>query len=189
MRGAEPSLNIGDEPSASDISLQLWQGAYNALKASEPSLVSKYEDILTQYMYGPSSRKDLEDCDEQERLKRMRDITDKSLKKAQSRPKIEAAAGVAVQVIDLVREQVGSLLSPYPAAALAWSGFCTLTPVSPFPSEQCPKGHLTSGQALLTSQKVLAQALFGESNYARGSRLHYPTDEVFYESCAFVTER
>ena len=63
-------------------------------------------------------------------LRLMREITDMSLQKAESRLELKTVAGVAAQLIGLAQGLVGSLLSPYPTAALAWSGFCTVVLVS-----------------------------------------------------------
>jgi hypothetical protein len=120
-----------DKPTAAEVSMRLWEAAYEALKRAEPSLVNEYEEILTRYKNGPSSTQNvLGNCEGEERLKLMKEITDKSLQKAQSRPKKETAADVTIQLIEFAREQVGALLGAYPPAALAWSGFCTITPVS-----------------------------------------------------------
>ncbi|KAK3369440.1 hypothetical protein B0T24DRAFT_708020 [Lasiosphaeria ovina] len=103
----QPPQELEDEPAAAEISLQLWEGAYNALKNADPLLVSKYEDILLQY----------------------------------NRPKLEAAASMMMQLIEAARENVGALLEVYPAAALAWSGFCTITPFLLKPITENKKMH------------------------------------------------
>jgi hypothetical protein len=77
----------------------------------------------------PPPKNMFERCSGKIRLDLMNQITEKSLNKAKSRAKLEATAEVAVKVIDLAKEKVGSMLDAYPPAALAWSGFCTLTPV------------------------------------------------------------
>ncbi|KAF2670758.1 hypothetical protein BT63DRAFT_411860 [Microthyrium microscopicum] len=116
------------EPPVAEVSLRLWTGAYHAVKDSEPSLVEDYEMILTRYKNGPSKENAFANVDDEERLKLMKEITDKSLRKAKSRPKAEAAVEGTVQAIEFARELVGGFLEPYPPAALAWSGFCTITP-------------------------------------------------------------
>jgi NWD NACHT NTPase-like protein len=127
-----PKNPLSDEDDT-DISLQLWDSAYNALKEEENTkkLVIDYEIILTKYKNGPTAppKNMFERCSGKIRLDLMNQITEKSLNKAKSRAKLEATAEVAVKVIDLAKEKVGSMLDAYPPAALAWSGFCTLTPV------------------------------------------------------------
>jgi hypothetical protein len=127
---AKEQVSEGDDPTFAEMSLRLWETAYEDLKASNLSLVNEYETILTRYKFGPSSQNVLGACDGEERLKLMTLITEKSLQKAQSKPKVESAAGSTIELIDFARETVGALLGLYPPAALAWSGFCTLTPVN-----------------------------------------------------------
>jgi hypothetical protein len=142
--GSQPEPNQEDpsgkkplcEERDGKLSLQLWDGAYTALKddPKTKSLVIEYEDILTgKKKHGKSASatthtNTLDGCSGQERLEKMKQITETLLEKAKHE-KTEAAADFVLSLIDVAQDQVGGLLQAYPPAAIAWSGFCTLTPV------------------------------------------------------------
>ncbi|KPM35904.1 hypothetical protein AK830_g10685 [Neonectria ditissima] len=134
--------NTAEEP---DPSIRLWNKAYNSIKANNAELVIVFEEILTERMEGRSliGSEDVngaEDASSQplpnafnyygrSRLELMNQAVQKSLERAQKNERIESGLLDISNVIkDL--EKVGSaVLSPYPPAAMAWSGICAILPV------------------------------------------------------------
>lgn len=115
--------------------LELWNGAYDALR-DDPSctgLVIAYENIISQElpdrlkMGGLNSSFRGKTADQ--RLELLTAITSAGLEKRRG-SKSSQADDVAKIILDAAREQVESVLPEYQAASVAWTGFCTLTPVS-----------------------------------------------------------
>jgi hypothetical protein len=112
-----------------ELSREVWTVAYEKAREEDPKLVADFELILSRYRNGSQYTTNLfEHCDSEERIALMRDIDQVSRDQSIGRKHMESGAEYLVQLTLAVRETVGGFLDAYPPAALAWSGFCTLTP-------------------------------------------------------------
>lgn len=114
---------------AIQVSLQIWEAAYDALKTDSGStgLVLAYENIISQELCTEQKIGGNEIPSEQ-RLEQMTAIASSGLKKVLSSKSNQVES--AREILISARDTIDSWLAYYPSAALAWAGFCTLTPVS-----------------------------------------------------------
>lgn len=114
---------------AIQISLQTWEAAYDLLKTDSGStgLVVAYENIISQELCAEQKIGGNEIPSEQ-RLEQMTAIASSGLKKVLSSKSTQVES--AREILISARDTIDSWLAYYPSAALAWAGFCTLTPVS-----------------------------------------------------------
>ncbi|KAK5996467.1 hypothetical protein PT974_01801 [Cladobotryum mycophilum] len=122
-------------PSDADVSLELWNTAYNSLRDSPVStaLVTAYEGIITQELpddlkLGGGMNSSFGDISNDERLKLMGVITDAGLHKRRASNSSQADEPVRV-LLGSSKDMIESVWSEYPSAAVAWSGISTLTPL------------------------------------------------------------
>lgn len=111
---------------AAQISLEIWSAAYDAFKADSRSagLVRAYESIIVQEL----QRDGVQEIPGERRLEMMEAIAASRLEKTLS----ERASGgdePAKDILVYARETIESFRNVYPSAAIAWSGFCVLTPL------------------------------------------------------------
>ncbi|KAJ5958912.1 uncharacterized protein N7479_006062 [Penicillium vulpinum] len=139
----------------------LWNRAYENLKCSETTaeLVDVYEKILTASLqHGTSSNSgtavsggqpdlaleitltnnapNIFACDESQRMVHMRRVTQLALTRAERNANVNLAVSEALRVITAIQGVVGTMLSAYSPASLAWSGICVILPVIASPSVQ-----------------------------------------------------
>jgi hypothetical protein len=124
----------GHQARDAQIALELWNGAYDALR-DDPScngLVIAYENIISQELPDHLKMGGLNSSfhgkSAEERLDLLTAITTAGMEKRRS-SKSSQGDHVAKGLLDAARDQVASVLPEYNAAAVAWPGFCTLTPV------------------------------------------------------------
>lgn len=118
-----------------ELSRQLWDEAYNALRfdPSTTSLVVTYESIISQEL--PDDLKvavhatlSPPDGSTDRRMELMATIASAGLTKRRG-SKTSQVDDTARQILDHSKRTVGAQLDDFPSAALAWAGICTLTPV------------------------------------------------------------
>lgn len=117
------------------LALELWNGAYDALR-DDPSctgLVIAYENIISQELPDHLKMGGLNSSfrgkSANERLELLSAITAAGLEKRRG-SKSSQGDDRAKIILDAARYQVESVMTDYNAASVAWTGFCTLTPVS-----------------------------------------------------------
>ncbi|KAG6010205.1 hypothetical protein E4U21_007682 [Claviceps maximensis] len=114
--------------------LELWNAAYDALGNDRrcSGLVVAYENIISQElpdhlkMGGLNSSFRGKSADERQCL--LQEITAAGLKRRRG-SSTSPADDLAKKILNSAREQVGQVASEYDAAFVAWTGFCTLTPL------------------------------------------------------------
>ncbi|KAG5975286.1 hypothetical protein E4U55_007747 [Claviceps digitariae] len=115
-------------------SLELWNAAYDALGNDRrcSGLVVAYENIISQELPdhlkigGLNSSFRGKSADERQCL--LQEITAAGLKKRRG-SSTSPADDLAKNILNSARDQVGRAASGYDAAFVAWTGFCTLTPL------------------------------------------------------------
>ncbi|CAM1505766.1 Fc.00g114030.m01.CDS01 [Cosmosporella sp. VM-42] len=118
-----------DQEKTAQISLELWNSAYDFLKNDSGSagLVLAYEAIIIQEL--PKDQKlALSEIPSEKRLEFMHAIALSGLRKGLS-SKSSDVDDSAREIIMYARENVESLLDSCPSAAVAWAGICILTPL------------------------------------------------------------
>ncbi|KAJ6028169.1 hypothetical protein N7540_003745 [Penicillium herquei] len=139
------------------MSQALWNHAYETLKSGETTaeLVNVYEKILTALLQdGTSSNSgtaqpnlaleinltqnapNMFACDESQRMIHMRKATQLGLARSKRHNKVNLGVSETVQFITAIQGVIGTMLSAYPPASLAWSGICLILPVIASPSVQ-----------------------------------------------------
>ncbi|KAG5916210.1 hypothetical protein E4U42_007771 [Claviceps africana] len=114
--------------------LDVWNAAYDALRNDRrcSGLVVAYENIISQElpdhlkMGGLNSSFRGKSADERQCL--LQEITAAGLKKRRG-SSTSPADDLAKKILNSARDQVGRVASEYDAAFVAWTGFCTLTPL------------------------------------------------------------
>jgi len=131
MATDNPGTSTNPACSSSDLGLQLWDQAYDALKSGPTSrqLVSKYEQILSSQLTSgfdsqvpESQANDIDQADHDKRRHQMECLTRKGLERTAREAQIKAAAGVTVDIVLSARDIVSSALEAMPQLALAWAG-------------------------------------------------------------------
>lgn len=118
-----------DSPSAAPT---LWQEAYAALKARNPNLVSKYEQVLTREAHAnlndtksvpATSMQQAPTSDELDQLIKI------NIQKAETQSKAVEVVDKVAKVVTAVKDFIASAASNEPHAALAWAGISVTLPV------------------------------------------------------------
>lgn len=117
---------------ASQISLEIWTAAYDAFKADSRStgLVRAYEAIIMQELPSEQKNGGVQGIPGDARLAMMEAIAASRLEKTLSERASGGDEEPAKDILIYARETIESFRNVYPSAAIAWSGFCVLTPVS-----------------------------------------------------------
>ncbi|KAK0621642.1 hypothetical protein B0T17DRAFT_298836 [Bombardia bombarda] len=128
-----------------DVTQDLWDDAYQNLKVARDTtnLVEVYEKILTSIHTSgidivrlDSDAPNKLDCEPQERVVRMRDMTRVSLEKAKRHENVHQAVQQVSDFIQVTSKVVTAMLVAYPPASIAWSGICAVLPILISPSTQ-----------------------------------------------------
>ncbi|RKK68447.1 Vegetative incompatibility protein HET-E-1 [Fusarium oxysporum] len=110
---------------------QLWNQAYDELKASEPKLVEAYEKILSVGLHrnDPSSvtcestENEIEGARET-RCRQMQQLVKAGLDRTQKQASIKQGINEGLQAVQVVRGIVDKAVQAAPEAAIAWVGVC-----------------------------------------------------------------
>jgi hypothetical protein len=132
---AIPSVTV--DPSPPSLPEQLWDQAYDDLKADEPTLVELYETILSHELDSSSKGEKgnvIEQIDQPKRRSQMDRLLNTGLDKTKKLVKVEKNIGDAINIVLSVKDAIGSALQAVPIAALAWAGVCVALQAS-LPSE------------------------------------------------------
>lgn len=146
-------------PQELDVSLEIWNKAYDRLKREQPKMVEVYEKILSSHLAQcktflyfneqvPCSLRNclhlskatvaqitmdvtnrFVNCNPQVRLKRMEDVTHRSLDKAQKYEKAETEVVSAAENIIGIAGFLSSLVAAFPPVAMAITGISAVLPV------------------------------------------------------------
>lgn len=117
-----------------DLSLNLWNTAYEALRDSPATgaMVVAYESIISQelpvHLRSGGMNTSFRNRPEDERLALLTVITKSGLEKRRG-SKTSQVDEVSRTIIDEVKGAIGQALAEERATAVAWAGLCTLTPV------------------------------------------------------------
>jgi hypothetical protein len=117
---------------------QLWDLAYDNLKADEYTLVKAYEKILSRELDENASSSEaselqesgIEQTNPETRRSQMSQLIQAGLKKTERQAKVKQGVGEAMQVVLSAKETIGSAIQSMPQAALAWAGVCLALQVS-----------------------------------------------------------
>ena len=151
-------------PADEDESRSLWNHAYENLKSGKDTakLVTIYEMILTSVFQNESGKKfrmlvsenqsdsaaevpvvllsddapNMFACDEDTRMAHMGEVTRLALARARRHDAVNLAVSQAIEFTKTIQDVVGTMLSAYPPAAIAWSGICVVLPVLASPAVQ-----------------------------------------------------
>lgn len=153
------------------LSRELWEEAYDSLRhdSTTRSLVVTYEAIVSQEL--PDELKAVTysilsppDGDTDRRLELMTAIATAGLSKRRG-SKASQVEDVSRLIPECSKRAVAMELDEFPAAALAWSGFCTLTPVSP---HYTPLGRPPRARHADTSAKLMIDPILRHDEFRRG---------------------
>jgi hypothetical protein len=123
----QTALSAPVDPTALSGPEQLWDRAYDDLKADEPKLLKLYETILSRELDDSSKEAKenvIEQRDSVKRRSQMDCLLNAGLDKTQKLAKVEKNIGDAINIVLSVKEAIGSALQAVPIAALAWAGVC-----------------------------------------------------------------
>jgi hypothetical protein len=139
------SITTSDTTSCDSLYLpeQLWDRAYNELRAKEPKLVDTYEKILSRALKGGNSssitselcENTIEQTNLMTRRSQMEHLVQAGLTKTDREDKLKRGIGGAMQGVLNLKDIVGSALQPMPHAAIVWTGVCFALQVSLFPQD------------------------------------------------------
>jgi hypothetical protein len=118
---------------------QLWDRAYDDLKADKPKLLMLYETMLSCELddsLKETKENVIEQRDPVKRRSQIDCLFNAGLDKAQKLVNVEKNIGDAINIVLSVKEAIGSALQAVPIAALAWTGVCVALQAS-LPSEIC----------------------------------------------------
>ncbi|KAH8693746.1 hypothetical protein BGW36DRAFT_429779 [Talaromyces proteolyticus] len=132
---------------AEDVSRSLWNRAYESLKSGGDTskLVTAYEKILTSVFQNESEASvvllsddapNMFACDDDTRMTNMGEVTRIALARVRRHNTVNYAISQATEFTKIIQDAVGTMLSGYPPAALAWSGICVILPVLAGPAVQ-----------------------------------------------------
>ncbi|KAI1390144.1 ankyrin repeat-containing domain protein [Hypoxylon trugodes] len=123
-------------PTGLDISLNIWNKAYNSIKEEDHELVETYEKILSnQFLEDGIASVTFAtvnlfvDCTEQIRFERMRNVVFKSIEKWEKRKELRDGVIEVVAFVTNFNGFISNALQSYPPAAMAWSGICAALPI------------------------------------------------------------
>ncbi|KAI8668591.1 Vegetative incompatibility protein HET-E-1 [Fusarium keratoplasticum] len=110
---------------------QLWNQAYDELKASEPKLVEAYEGILSARLHRNDSSPIASEPTENEigktqetRCRHMQQLVQEGLDRTQKAASIKRGIDEGLQAVQAVRGVVDKAVHAAPEAAVAWVGVC-----------------------------------------------------------------
>lgn len=143
-----PQLSSGPETPPHSLQAQLWNQAYDELKASEPDIVEAYEKILSCELDRDSStptnsasRKNVIEPT-RERWRQMEQIVQAGLKKTEKEAAVMQRIDDGLQVAYSVKGIADKAVQAAPEAALAWVGVCFALEVRPaFPTPEAYGRH------------------------------------------------
>lgn len=121
-------------PKSASLAEQLWDRAYDELKAdeAEATLVQAYERVLSLHLHDRALASD-GDVDQENRIAQddpgarrvqMKQLVTAGLAKIEREAKIKENVEKSVQVILQAKEIISSAISTIPQAALPWAGVC-----------------------------------------------------------------
>ncbi|PHH82994.1 hypothetical protein CDD83_3094 [Cordyceps sp. RAO-2017] len=114
--------------------LDLWNESYNAMRDGQATggLTSAYESIVAQQLPDHLKMGGLNSSfrgrSDHDRFELLTAITKTGLAKRRAAT-ADKLDNTALAMSDAARDAVDSLISAFPAAAVAWAGLCTLTPL------------------------------------------------------------
>ncbi|KAH8882376.1 hypothetical protein GQ53DRAFT_614442, partial [Thozetella sp. PMI_491] len=125
-------------------SLDLWNQAYESLKTKDAALVGAYETVLSDQMTVEGTASQVVhvnlfvNCTGRERFALLESAVRKSVEKAKKHEAIKAGIMKTTEIVTSFDKIVGSMLGPYPPAAMAWSGICAILGVlvKPFAADK-----------------------------------------------------
>jgi hypothetical protein len=110
---------------------QLWDRAYDELKADESKLVRAYEKVLSQELdkyalsvASGSQANTIEQIKPTIRRSQMGQLVKAGLKKTETETKMKQTIGKTMQVVRSAKDIVSFAVQACPQAALAWAGVC-----------------------------------------------------------------
>jgi N-terminal domain of NWD NACHT-NTPase len=130
---AQATLSATADPTISSLPEQLWDKAYDGLKAGdERRLLQQYEVILSRELDDGSREagKNLIEMDPAKRRPQMGRLLNKGLDKIEKLQKTEKI-GDAISIVLSVKEAIAAGFQAVPTAALVWTGVCFVLPASP----------------------------------------------------------
>lgn len=166
-----------------DISLGLWNFAYDALRDNPKTaaLVVTYESIISQelpdHLKTGGMNNSFRGQSDEERAELLTGITNAGLSKRRG-SKTSQVDEAARTVSETSKETVASLLPIYPSASVAWAGICTLTPVSNYLSRTGGTEHPKPNPQQLLLDPIL------RLDYMRTGVRHVTGRMVWYMSLA-----
>ena len=133
---AQASPSAAVEPTPISKPEDLWDRAYDDIKADDPKLLDLYETILSHELSDSSieAKGNLIETESAKRRSQMDALLNTGLDKTKKLANVDKNVGVAINIILSVKDAIGSALQPIPIAALAWTGVCVALQVS-LPSE------------------------------------------------------
>ncbi|KAF4773272.1 hypothetical protein HER10_EVM0008718 [Colletotrichum scovillei] len=140
-RAASGSNDKKELSAPEDISVRLWNKAYDSIKSSDEKLVLEFEEVLVLQMIdgfdvirqpsnGYQPERDIfKNENGKARLRLMRQVVEASFEKAQKHEGVRnGVLSVANFVVDL-QTLMGAVLSTQPAVAMAWAGISAIIPL------------------------------------------------------------
>ena len=110
---------------------QLWDRAYDGLKADELSLVEAYEKVLSRNLKendstsdGPESPNTIKQADSAARREQIHQLVQAGLKKTEREARIMHGIGEAMRPVLSVMGFIGPAIQAAPHSALPWAGVC-----------------------------------------------------------------
>ncbi|TLD23118.1 hypothetical protein PspLS_07621 [Pyricularia sp. CBS 133598] len=169
----EPVKSVDDDPKPAetaetpveetpqDISLDLWDAAYQQLKADSAELMAEYESALE--AVDPAAAA-LRDGTASQKVQAMQAVVTRA-GVSKHGEKAVAAAQVTAKVLDLIKDTVTELAQANPVAAFAWAGFCVITPhlLAPIMEKQAMRDGLGHVSGRLSWFMALTRVLLRES--------------------------
>lgn len=115
------SVPIGTYNAPASLAEQLWDRAYDDLKAQDVALIQAYEKILSSKLEATGSEQNIiAQHDAHTRRNQMRQLIHDGLNKTAKEAKVKEVIGVAISTKDIITNAVQAV----PQAALAWAGVC-----------------------------------------------------------------
>ncbi|KAK4075003.1 uncharacterized protein Triagg1_4667 [Trichoderma aggressivum f. europaeum] len=115
------SVPIGTYNALASLAEQLWDRAYDDLKAQDAALIQAYEKILSSKLEATGSGQNIiAQNDAHTRRNQMRQLIHHGLNKTAKEAKLKEAIGIALSTKDIITNAVQAV----PQAALAWTGVC-----------------------------------------------------------------
>lgn len=140
---AQGDLSTTVEPKPPFRPEQLWDQAYDDLKAEEPKLLTQYEMTLSRELEDSSKEATVNviETNPAKRRSQMDGLLKKGLDKTEKPAQIEQKIGNAIGIVLSVKEAIALGLQAVPIAALAWTGVCFALQASPPPDISSAGSH------------------------------------------------